>query len=331
MKPNLFKWATSELTQDAFICWLIEWAKPESKEEQLSQIALKLVEEISDIKASEIEKLEVKRQYKNIDILVVINDKKAILIEDKVHTKNHGNQLVRYAELLEEEFERDNISLVYFKTGDQSNYRKVKERGYRTYKRNDFLRLLKSGKEKGIENDIFLDFLVYLENIDASVNSYQNLPLKNWHWDSWKGFYIELQKRLGQGDWDYVPQKNGGFLGFWWNWNYLNFEETGFDYYLQLEHNKFCFKISPYDVNRNYEIRNFYRNILFPKASQAGIKIRRNGRCLKGKTKTMTVAKLDYPYIKTDKNGLIDMEATIKEISRIEQVLKEIKTAHNNG
>jgi hypothetical protein len=26
MEPNLFNYATSELSQDAFICWLIAWA-----------------------------------------------------------------------------------------------------------------------------------------------------------------------------------------------------------------------------------------------------------------------------------------------------------------
>jgi len=163
------------------------------------------------------------------------------------------------------------------------------------------------------------------------VNSYQDLPISKWHRDSWKGFYIELQRRLNKGHWDYVPQKNGGFLGFWWNWGYLDFEETGFDYYLQLEQSKFCFKISPYDVKHNYEIRNFYRDILFQRASESGIRIRRNGRCQRGKTKTMTVAKLDYPYMQIDQNGLIDLDRTVNEIRKIEQMMEKIKTAHNIG
>ena len=32
-RPNLFKFATSELSQDAFICWLLSSASPENKEE----------------------------------------------------------------------------------------------------------------------------------------------------------------------------------------------------------------------------------------------------------------------------------------------------------
>lgn len=29
--PNLFKFATSELSQDAFICWLLSWAEKDYK------------------------------------------------------------------------------------------------------------------------------------------------------------------------------------------------------------------------------------------------------------------------------------------------------------
>lgn len=320
MKPNLFKWATSELSQDAFICWLIEWAKPEHKGELLNQCASKLIEDISDIEPSTIENLDVKRQYKNIDILVVVNENKAILIEDKVHTKNHGNQLLRYAELLGKEFEKENISLVYFKTGDQSNYREVEEKGYRTYKRSDFLSLLKSGEKEGIKNEIFLDFLTYLNRIDDSVNSYQNLPISEWHWDSWKGFYIELQKQLKQGDWDYVPQKNGGFLGFWWNGNSKEFDDTKFEYYLQLEQSKLCFKLYPHNRERAREIRSFYRSLLYSKAEEHNIRIYQNGRI----GNYMTVAALSEDVRKTDENGIIDIEKTIQEIKRIQKMINEI-------
>ncbi len=31
-KPNLFSYATSELSQDAFLCWLMNWASHEFSE-----------------------------------------------------------------------------------------------------------------------------------------------------------------------------------------------------------------------------------------------------------------------------------------------------------
>ncbi|MGB0522195.1 MAG: PD-(D/E)XK nuclease family protein [Flammeovirgaceae bacterium] len=331
MKPNLFRWATSELSQDAFLCWLLEWAKPQLKGEPLHKTATKFITELSSLDESEIDEIEVRKQYKNIDIVVVINKKSAILIEDKVHSKNHSNQLLRYAEILKEEFLEKELSLIYLKTGDQSNYRNVESKGYKIFKRNQFLKLLNEGRDNGVTNEIFIDFLNYLTNIDNSVNSFKTLPIDKWHWDSWKGFYIELQKRLGQGDWDYVPQKNGGFLGFWWLWDKMDFKETGFDFYLQLEHGKFCFKIIPYDVQLNLEIRNYYRKILFQFAQKNDLRIKRNGRCVKGKTKTMTVAKLTSSYIQTDSENIIDMDKTIEKIRGIENLMKEIKTAHNNG
>jgi hypothetical protein len=330
MKPNLFRWATSELSQDAFLCWLLEWGKPHLKGEPLNMLASKFITELSDLSESDIDELEVRKQYKNIDIVVVINKKYAILIEDKVHSKNHSNQLQRYAEILKEEFSEQDLSLIYLKTGDQSNYRNVESKGYKTFKRSQLLKLLNEGKENGVNNEIFNDFFNYLTNIDNSVNSFKTLPIDKWHWDSWKGFYIELQKRLGQGDWDYVPQKNGGFLGFWWHWDHMDYKESGFDFYLQLEHGKFCFKIIPKDVQLNQEIRNYYRNILFQFAQKNDLGIKRNGRCIKGKTKTMTVAKLSSSYIQTDSENRIDLDKTIKKIKGIENLMKQIKTAHNN-
>lgn len=330
MKPNLFKFATSELSQDAFICWLLEWANPEFKGNLLNEIAIKFIEELSGIGKDTIKEVKVKRQYKKvIDILVVINQNSAILIEDKVHTLNHSNQLSRYAELLREEFNEDNLSLIYLKTGDQSNYSIVESKGYKTFTRENFLTLLKEGKDKGVKSEIFTDFLDYLTTIDNSVNSFKVLPVDKWHRNSWIGFYIELQKRLGQGNWGVVPQKNGGFVGFWWHGNYMAYKETGFDFYLQLEQGKFCFKISPRDVQLNYEIREFYRSILFQKLNEHGVKFKRNGSCRKGKTKTMTVAKLKSSYLFTDSNGIIDFERTIENIKEIESVIKEIKTTHN--
>jgi len=46
IKPNLFKFATSELSQDAFICWLLSWANEENEihDKRLCLCARKLLE-----------------------------------------------------------------------------------------------------------------------------------------------------------------------------------------------------------------------------------------------------------------------------------------------
>ena len=60
----------------------------ENSNNLLNKYGGELIKELSDILPETIKSLENKRQHKNIDILVIINETKAILIEDKVNTKD---------------------------------------------------------------------------------------------------------------------------------------------------------------------------------------------------------------------------------------------------
>ncbi len=318
-KPNIFHWATSELSQDAFICWLLSWANYE-EENELNKSSLYFISKLTDSKISEFKKIEIFRQYKSIDILVKINDEYAILIEDKTNTKNHSGQLERYYEVLSSEFDKSKIFPVYIKTGDQSEYGAVVKAGYKPFLRNDFIEILEYALKIGVKNNILTDFYHHLVAIEKSFQSYKIIPISQWHWDSWKGFYTELAKRLGDGAWDYVPQKNGGFLGFWWCWQYKKLNENEFEYYLQLEHNKFCFKLYPYKREKAEAVRHDYRQLLYQKAKQHNINIYQNGRV----GNYMTVAALTEPFLKTDTNGLLDFDKTVEQIRLIEKMLCEI-------
>lgn len=46
--PNIFDHATSELSQDAFLCWLISWADPEHKaaDPELHEVARDFVRKL---------------------------------------------------------------------------------------------------------------------------------------------------------------------------------------------------------------------------------------------------------------------------------------------
>lgn len=320
MNPNIFRWAPSELSQDAFICWLLSWAN--FKESQaLHETARYFINRLTKGEVSDFEKVEVIKQLHNIDIVCIIDDTKVILIEDKVHTKNHGDQLERYYEILLKKYQKENIYAVYFKTGDQSNYKKIEALGYHAFLRHDFLEVLKFGIENGIQNEIFLDFNSHLNGMALSVQSFANLPVTEWHWDSWKGFYSALQKELGDGEWDYVPQMNGGFLGFWWNFGWKQLSETvGYEYYLQLEHNKFCFKLSPAKRDDAEETRAHFRSLLYAKAKEHQIAVYQNGRI----GTWMTAAALSEPYIKIDEKGFLNMDATIKNIRLVEKMFNEV-------
>lgn len=55
---------------------------------------------------------EIRREWKNIDLLVVL-DEDVIVIENKVDSVDHSNQLKRYKAISDDEFHRKNIHYVY--------------------------------------------------------------------------------------------------------------------------------------------------------------------------------------------------------------------------
>ena len=317
--PNLFDWATSELSQDAFICWLLSWAN-NIENTALFNTAKRLISELTNDEVQAFKNVKIIKQRYHIDILCVVDDDKVILIEDKTNTKNHSNQLEEYLNKLTKDFDRDKIFPVYLKTGDQSDYYSIKKAGYKLFLRPDFLKLLNYGIQQGVNNSIYLDFNDHLSRIEKAVQSYKLLPVSKWHTDSWKGFYSELQGKLKAGNWDYVPQKNGGFLGYWWYWKRNKYNDTEYEYYLQLEHGKFCFKLYPFKKENARQIRDYYRSKLYPKAKEHGIEIYQNGRI----GRWMTVAALRNPYIQTDNNGMLDMEKTITMIEKIQNMIDDI-------
>src|SRR5271166_6054436 len=127
MKPNLFRFATSELSQDAMLCWLVEWADPAVAQHdpllhKLGQSFLNLLFTKPGVQRSQpITRIEIKRQYKNIDVLVIVDNAFALLIEDKAGTCEHSDQLRRYVAALKAEgFQEDHILPVFIQTGEQS-------------------------------------------------------------------------------------------------------------------------------------------------------------------------------------------------------------------
>jgi hypothetical protein len=99
--PNIFHYATKELTQDAIICWLLECLSSsdssvrETGKEFLRQFVFK-----NKISINEAELIECSKQYHKMDVYarVLINKKDIypIIFENKTNSFLHGNQLERY-------------------------------------------------------------------------------------------------------------------------------------------------------------------------------------------------------------------------------------------
>ncbi len=339
-KPNLFDYATSELSQDAFICWLLKWSNPEyievSKELHLcgNEIIKTFFNKHNVEYPKVIESVEVFKQDKNIDVLCIVNGVYPIIIEDKTTTVEHSNQLIKYYEDIKNRaYDLDKIIRIYFKTYDQSDYASIKEQDYEVFNRKDLLQILNKYE---IDNDIFNDFRNRMNEIQESVDSYKILPLDKWQWNSWIGFYMGLQQILKDGSWGYVANQRGGFLGFWWNF----IEKDGITMHLQIEteqgqgsvgdeivfnRGKLCFKIRVDDESKRTDYRWKLYSYILEESKKHNILVKKPDRF--GKGLYMTVAVIDIEFRKNNQ-GIIDMPSTgsyLKEVtSFLNQISQEI-------
>ena len=102
MKPNLFQYATSELSQDAILCWLLSWSDNKHKvtDPILHELGRNFLDSLyqcaNRTPPENYQSIEIYQQSGGIDIVCYVNGDTALVIEDKVGTKQHSNQLARY-------------------------------------------------------------------------------------------------------------------------------------------------------------------------------------------------------------------------------------------
>ena len=116
---NLFEYATKELSQDAFLMWLISNYNYEDQE--VRSASLSLLKELG--LPSDLDSLEVEAQWHKVDIAVFLHangEDFALLIEDKINSMEHDKQLERYESILHKnrpDISDKNIKRLYYKLG----------------------------------------------------------------------------------------------------------------------------------------------------------------------------------------------------------------------
>ncbi len=269
MTNNLFKYATSELSQDAFICWLLSYAiKGCDKDEVLTNCAKEFIRFFIPELENESVYLSQppQRQYKSIDVLVTVNDKYKVIIEDKTHSSDHDNQLVRYYETVREDFSEYKCVGVYYKTGFQSSLTNVYEAGYIVCDREKILSILGKYILK-TNNNIFIDYYEYLNKFNAKANEFKSLPVNQWGWEQINGFYKHCKDTLIDTglifDFGYVHNQSGGFDGMWiWKPIYVNADGLECEVYLQCEFANGVFKICYRASSKTEKIKRNHREAL---------------------------------------------------------------------
>ena len=346
MKPNLFAYATKELSQDAMICWLIAWsatAEGSEAHKALPEIGRRFVEALlgkHDVKLTgAVRRAEIHQQEHGIDVLARIHDENSthvLLIEDKTHTSAHGDQLRRYRDVVAAgETSLGNVREhwpVYLKTGILSLAEQVniEENGYKVFHREDLLGVLDAYHGT---HPIVIDFRKHVRGLEDDFNSFgdwrQGDKRGTWTWAGWEGLFQRLERELEAEDkhamgWGYVPNQAGGFLGFW-----LFPSDTGQQsgFYIQLEaapgnpeRQKLCFKVAPGNEDAEKYAEDFYGTLL--EVSGAGLmeRPRRFGRRGSG---TMTVGWWRGDWLAFGSDGKLDIKRTADNLRQAAKVAEK--------
>lgn len=258
---NLFNYGYKELTQDAFICWLIKWAYYDGTGHEELKIKKCGLDFVNALFAKHGKKaphnldpddVKIWMQNKSIDVLARIGDY-VLLIEDKTGTGDHSNQLKRYYDIVSGgdsaagKVDEGNIIPIFLKTGNQSLCDKLRIEGstehkYRVFERKDFLKVIKPYHGT---HPIISDFHNHLKHKEAATNSYEgwrengNENEEVNYWWSCEGFFRELENHL------VVINKDASMVGFdeikntseksWpngnpegWGWGWVNNASGGF-------------------------------------------------------------------------------------------------------
>lgn len=199
MKNNIFEYATGELSQDAFICWCANWFNDNSNQklQEMSIELMKLFAGVDVIKSVSICRqfsrdvyIEAKKYALKIDVLIIVNDSIAVIVEDKTYTSEHDNQIQRYVDglkyLVDNAKEGENfygikdIRTVFLKTGFMYDDDKCVKSDV-LISGDDFLKILSkyAGNSEildsyitHLENSLqwYVDFGNYEENTDSISN-----------------------------------------------------------------------------------------------------------------------------------------------------------------
>jgi hypothetical protein len=343
MKPNIFDYAAKELSQDAFVAWLLNYADPSRRDrdytfddEGLFACGTKLIREMlftHDITIdSKIKKVTADRQWEGIDIwaeVELMNGKKyLIIVEDNTNTIQHitvlqHNKQIAIVYCVKNGFEPP--VCIYLKSGKESNtsIENVKSLGFSVINRKTLIFLLSDYKK--IQNNIFIDFYERINELETLTQQFGSKSVVKWGSGDWHGFFNYLDNEFGLKGWTYVNSPNGGSWNAVLNWDHWN----GYPVYVQIEEGKVVFKISteeaeaPLDSEKRVKLRSEFHALLMERATQAGLtEIQRPSRFSNGLV--MTVAVVDQNQWMGDTDNQIDLEGAKKKLAGYVRFLRNM-------
>lgn len=228
---NIFTYATSELSQDAFLFYLLNFANKNSNEGKLARQFLNsfCCNKINENNYDEF-KIYSYKQYKHIDVLILFLNKKDInnsfllVLEDKTNSnESKENQLNSYVEKIKEinqkdingqiidnekikeaEFLKQIIVPIYLKTGTMSIEEKeyIKQRN-KLIDLDDICRLIKNQNTDDCIINQWKERITRLEELNKKIQAYieEDKTIGNIYYNLCQGYgcdSLEAMNQLGR-------------------------------------------------------------------------------------------------------------------------------------
>lgn len=250
---NLFDYATSELSQDAFLAWLCAhadngYADTKSDLHRMARSFIEWLHERSGKTAPAYEHVEIIQQHLKIDLLVRLYGERKpdqyLLIEDKTYTNDYSTQISGYLKALATEHKRagqtwmiepGSIMPIYLKTWVEST--RVTDRTGQDATRiylPDVVSFFSNERLVGVNSEILHSWCHARHTGYESLQRYKSKPMKEWDNNQWFGCFHDLTadariQKLDPG-YGHVNNAAGGFVGCWLAWK----EKPG-DLYIYLQ------------------------------------------------------------------------------------------------
>jgi hypothetical protein len=248
----------------------------------------------------------IRKQFLHTDIVVEIGTEAILVIEDKTHTGESRNQLIDYRNAILQHYAGRHCAFAYLRTGEQSSLEGVVQAGWKPIGREAILQVLRH--TQGI-NDVLDEFTRHLEGIDHDVGSFRKLLPVGWQVVRppvrqrliWAGLFQQLGPIL-HGNWDYVPNQLGGFMGFWWSF----LPVQGGSIYFQLEHDRLLVKVDAGTGDKRKLRDEWLPRVIH---HHGPIKFKKPDRL--GHGRWMTVGIAEQAYLQTKADGTLDLAETI--------------------
>ena len=349
--PNLYSFATKELDQDATLAYILAWAKPAYRESHprlhrlgTDMLHALLASKIGEAAVPTVTSLDVETQSDRVDVLARINDETGnglvLLVEDKLGTDEHSNQIARYIETESKRYPGRKIIPVYVKTGNVSRRNLPPKDECGRFLRRDLLDVL--GRFPDTGDTIVDNFRAHLQVWENETISYRDEPVSKWDDKGrcYEGFYTELENRMAKEPkwknpgWEYTNNPAGGFYCFYFAEITIALKPYEVTMYLQIEGaTRLTVRLGEWSgpgikapfMNEMLELLESKAQLESKDRQTDGIRIKKAGRFRGGAS--AAVAEVTFgdgsSYIALKDGAIVDMDATMPRLDRVREFIRE--------